>query len=1318
MKNHAKDTARSFFHPAFIIKALILLLYSINLNAASDYYFHQIATEKGLSQSTVNCVMIDHKGLMWIGTASGLNLFDMHEIKSYYQNVNDPNSLPGNHIFFIAEDSLYNIWIGTNNGLARFDKEKHIFTRVVQDSPFYSYTLISKGILFGSQNSLYQFSYSEQTISRLPLKGDTSSKNFQKILCWKKDILLISDRTGTIWTYNQTNKTVEKNTFHNDENRENPSGIACLYIDQKKNLYVCPYQNGIFCYSNEGKKKWHLTSSNSELTNDIILSIQEKDHKLWIATDGGGINILDPDSMTIATLTHVPGDINSLPVNSISCLYKDSKDNIWAGSVRGGVIGIKKVFIKTYKDVALKSTYGLSEKTVISLFEDKDNILWIGTDGGGLNRYDPHKDTFTHYPETYNEKIISITDYSDTELLLCLYNHEPYLFNKKTSKKRLFTIKTDKNINAMFKSPLYVTYANRVTKNKIYLLSNHAYIYDIEKEIFYPFKTNIENLGALSLIGITEDVSYLINNKNIFKVRHQDDSIRVIFTAKGNETIKVACYDNNDGFWIGMDNGLGYYNSQKQTYRKIETPLFNNVSTLLLDHRNRLWIGAQNMLFSYHIKDKKFTIWGESDGFLPNELHFTYYQSNSKKGNIYLGGSGGLVKINNDISNKAESLPQLELLEILVDGTPLPQKQMEISNDIRIPWNYSSLAIKVISHEKDIFRKRVFRYSIKGPENSYIESYNYSINVRGLRPGNYSVYASCNTKNGDWCPEYELLHITVMPPWYSNVWVICGLIIISLSIIYLITRNIIRKKRLRLSLQMKEQIQRVNEERIRFLINISHELRTPLTLICAPLKRLIDSKDHLQENSKEQLSKIYAQACRMKDLINMVLDINKIKEKKNVLHKKSYLVNDWVKTVCEDFRDEFEAKLIKFTYDFSDAIEMVSFDKSKCEIILSNFLTNALKFSKPETEVCIITRMEGEYVRIAIKDQGIGLNNIDIKELFTPFYQGNHDQPGSGIGLAYAKTLINMHGGKIGAFNNEKDRGATFYFDLPLNQEIEAPNEISFFPCDNDYTLSVPKEKEEYDIATENYTILIVEDNTELRTFLKNELWGFKAIYTAINGLEALDVIHNKQPDIIVSDIMMPGLDGYELCKRIKQDINTSHIPIILLTARNDSDSTRIGYSFGADAYISKPFELELLIAVIRNQLNNREIIKQKYMSISYINEIYPQQLNNIDEQFLLKLSKVIHNNLNNPKLDIAFLTDQMAMSRTSLYKKIKVLTGIGANDYINQIRIEKAVELLIHSKLSITEISEECGFSSQRYFSAAFKQIKGITPTQFRESH
>lgn len=1269
---------------------------SFAADVVPDYHFQQLTIEKGLSQSTVNCILTDHRGLMWIGTSSGLNSFDLHTIKTYFHNFHDPSSLPGNRIFFIAEDAYNKLWVGTDNGLVQYDEEKDKFLPIIIGKAFYNYLLLNNGILFCSKNRLYKYDYKKNTITTLKIKGDTSRKNLNFMITKDSSNILLADKQGWLWNYNLVSQYMKRADFCKE------SDISALFKDSKGNIYVSSYDKGLICYNQKGTKLWHLTSYNSDLTNNIILDMKEQDGKIWIATDGGGINILDRN-MHITSIVHKLGDENSLPVNSILCLYKDQNNNIWAGSVRGGMIGIKEVFIKTFKDVVLNSPYGLSEKTVISLYEDNKGILWIGTDGGGLNSYDPYLSQFVHYPTTYNEKIVSITNYSDTELLLCLYGKGLCLFNKKSRTQHPFII-NNPEVPHDFNSPVSLTYAFRVSNDKIYIISNHPYVYNIADKKLYNFKTNIRSIANMILIGVHGDSAYLIQGNELLESNIKTNNLHRIYALQNGETIKAACVDKNKRFWFATDNGLSYYDYPHKKFQRIRTSLFENVLTLQLDDKGRLWIGAQNMLFSYLIKANKFTIWGESDGFLPNELPYAYPPT-SIAGNIYFGGVSGLVKINKEITTNKKNPLTLELMDIKVDGKPIFPSQKEPIETIKIPWNHSSLEIKVLAKEKDVFRKRVFRYSLNGAHNLTIDSYSHILNLQTLVPGTYFLTVSCSTKNGDWSPSQELLQIIVTPVWYKSRWSILIFIIIIIGVALFYMRLLIKKKERNLSMKMAENKQKINEERISFLININHELRTPLTLICAPLKRLLTNKQTEPNVIFQQLESVYKQATKMKSLIDMILDINKIKENKDVLHKKFYPLNEWVKSVCEEFSIEFESKRIELIYQLDDKVQNVPFDKDKCEIIFSNLLANAIKFSPSGTQLIVSTKLVDGYARISVSDQGIGLDNVDVNKLFTLFYQGNHDYHGSGIGLSYAKLLTEKHGGRIGAYNNIGGKGAVFYFELPVQSTQEIITESTIHLSDEN-NISIPNETI-IPIDTHNYSILIVEDNYELRTFLKNELSEFKAVYTAEDGMKALEVVANRQPDIIVSDIMMPLMDGYELCRNIKQTLATSHIPVILLTARNDAISTQAGYSQGADAYLSKPFEINLLLTVIKNQLRNRELIKQKYLDVNYVAGLKPDQ-NNLDEKFLIKLNKVINDNLNNSNLDNSFLTDKMAMSRTALYNKIKSLTGMGANNYINRIRIEKAVQLFNSSEMSITEISEEVGFTSQRYFSTAFKEVKG----------
>ena len=464
-----------------------------------------------------------------------------------------------------------------------------------------------------------------------------------------------------------------------------------------------------------------------------------------------------------------------------------------------------------------------------------------------------------------------------------------------------------------------------------------------------------------------------------------------------------------------------------------------------------------------------------------------------------------------------------------------------------------------------------------------------------------------------------------------------------------------------------------------------------MTLIYASLKRILN-KEVKQDELPEYLQGAFKQANQMKDIINIVLDARKMEVGQEVLHISSHPLHKWIQEVAETFQTASKAKEIEITYDFDDSIQSIAYDDTKCKVVLSNLIMNALKYSPNQTRIVIKTIRTNESIQIHVQDQGIGLDNVDIKKLFTRFYQGKHNEGGSGIGLSYAKMLIDLHGGRMGAFNN-KDRGATFFYEIPANlqeQEVSCPQHSYL-----NELLSSPEE----------------EEKIESGAF---SLQG----YQAENGLVALEVIKQQQPDIIVSDVMMPQMNGYQLCKEIKENLNISHIPVILLTARADSESQMLGYKLGADAYLPKPFEMEMLLSVIQNQMRNREYIKSRYRGNQFILSPQEATFSNADEQFMIKLNEMIDQNLSQPDLDVKFLTAQMAMSRTSLYNKIKELTGMGANDYINRRRIDKAIILLTQSDMSITEISEQVGFTYQRYFSTLFKEMKGMTPSQFRAQH
>lgn len=529
---------------------------------------------------------------------------------------------------------------------------------------------------------------------------------------------------------------------------------------------------------------------------------------------------------------------------------------------------------------------------------------------------------------------------------------------------------------------------------------------------------------------------------------------------------------------------------------------------------------------------------------------------------------------------------------------------------------------------------------------------------------------------------------------------------------------LLKSKDRKMKWAMKEHEQQLSEEKVRFLINVSHELRTPLTLIYASLQRMLKSLSP-EDAQYSSLNTIFRQSKRMKSLIDTVLDVRKMEVGETKLNMQPCHLNEWLGAVSRDFADEGKAMQVDFVYQLDPRIGTLNLDSSKCESVLSNLLSNALKQSPQHSTITITTELldESGEVQVSVSDEGSGLQQVNMEKLFTRFYQGNNGVQGSGIGLSYSKMLVEQHGGTMGARNNE-GRGATFFFRLPLKQE---QGEVF---CKAGAYLNELMESEENEGLPEQagfdlsaYSILLVDDHPDMTSFLKEALGGyFKQVFTASDGVEALQLLKTRMPDVVVSDVMMPRMNGYRLCAEIKKDVDISHIPVILLTARHNEQSLQDGYKNGADAYLMKPFDIDTLMALLRNRLRDRDAIRRRYMAVGSLPVPEEITFSRADEDFLFRLNKVVEENQANTQLDIALICKEVGMSRASLYNKLKALTGMGTNEYINKFRMEKAVQLIDTTDLPFADIAEKVGFATSSYFSTAFKQYMGETPTQYKK--
>lgn len=856
-----------------------------------------------------------------------------------------------------------------------------------------------------------------------------------------------------------------------------------------------------------------------------------------------------------------------------------------------------------------------------------------------------------------------------------------------------------------------------MTKNKIYILSKDIWIYDINNRKFSPIKTDKNYQLPTSVMAYSDEkMSLTMSGNKVFQITNKNDSIQPLFQIDEKETITAIDCDGQNRIWVGTTAGIGYYNLKEKRYSKIDSQLFSDISALRYDPSSeRVWICAQNQLYSYCIKDDKFIQWNRSDGFHPNEIIFTYQQRTMKKHRyLYFGGIEGLVQINTDIPEPNEPYPEIELCGVELNGQ-LQTSDINIRN-IKIPWKYNTLILQVHIKNKDIFQRVPFRYIIKGDVDKSIESYHPMLELSNLSPGKYHIEVSCMTKDGNYTMPIHLTDIHVTPPWYKTDWfiILCCIFLTGGIIVGMSIFNI--RKEVKIQKRLKEYRQYFNEKKIDFLIHINHELRTPLTLIYAPLKRLIDKNETqgLPSYLMPQLQLIFNQAQYMREIVDMVLDWNSMEAGYSKLKIQKCKLDEWITNIVKDFTEEARQKGICIKLQMTTDIEEVWFDKQKCHTVLSNLLMNALKFSMPESCITINTRKLENKVRISVVDEGIGIQDSDITNLFTRFYKGNHKEKGSGFGLYYAKTIMEMHGGDIGAYNNT-DKGATFYLELPLldiNEKAEATRLLQ-------KEAPIVNTTQDLHFDCTGKTILIVEDEKELREYLIESFTGtFKKVYAADNAISALETCRKKQPSIIVSDVMMPQIDGFELCRQIKNDIRISHIPVILLTARYDQTGITTGYKSGADSYIPKPFDLAFLKVVVGNILKNREKIHSQYVTVTGSPSLLDLTNSKADEDFMKKINAVIHENLSDEEFSVQQLADAMIVSRSSLYSKIKIITGMGVNDYINRLRIEQAMSLLVNTNLNINEISCEVGFTYPRYFSSTFKNMTGMTPKQFRNEN
>lgn len=1288
----------------FIISIICLFQLSA-ISAKEQFIYQQISRNEGFT-STVNCIFKEKDGDVWLGTPNGLYRYNGYTLRHYQ------DSLLGNRrINKITEDKHGNMWVLTDHWLLYRKKGSRKFKSICIDSikekqPFHSICEDENGLWLGSSGRLFRYTFKDESFSVFKeLKGD-SFFIFRHLGILDQGKLLCGSHSGMLM--------VDINSGEVSDIKVSPfREVSSSMTDSKGNIWVGFYNHGIEVYDKHGNRIKCYNTGNSHLSNDIVLCMTERDSSIWAGTDGGGINIIDPETDNISVLSHIAGDPSSFPAHSIKSIYTDRHGNIWAGSVRDGLIRVSISEMKTYSDSHIGTNVGLSNPTVLCIYEDTGSgNIWVGTDGEGLNSFNPDTYEFTHHMSTLKTKVVSIARYSDSELALSVYSDNIWIFNQKTGKRKILKVNDDDFNYRMKYGGRSINLANE-KDGSILFLSNMIMRFDKETGKCSRIQTGkVHDTGNFLTIGSSQDGIWLHDNKGIYFLKNGADTLE----EKGllrHSNIRSGCL--SDGLiWLATEEGLYRFDVSQNEFTHISTSLFSDATSVICDMNSRVWIGTEQNLYAYLIDSGCFTLFGDSDGASQNEF-LSKPKLLSSKGDVYMGGVQGLLCIGKDYSIESDEEPVLGLYNITADGMTVDIGKNGI---YEIPRHSKTLKVSVSTQEKDMFRSKMYRYRLSKGGPLY-EKHSPVLEIQQMpEPGKHDLIISCTKRNGNWTDPVKIATIRIKHPWYLSGWFIGSIALLILTIIGSILISMANRKANRLQLALKEQEQIMYEEKVKLLINISHELRTPLTLIMAPLKRLIGNRKE-KDDEFNTLNRIYRQSRRMKDLLNMVLDLRKMEVGKAGLKREKVDFNRWIKDSVNDIAAEELSEGISIVDELDERVSTADIDRQKCEIVLMNILINAVKHSSSGDTITIRTLLTDEgMVRVSISDQGPGLTYTDPSKMFTRFYQSNNEQYGSGIGLSYSKILVEMHGGKIGAENNP-DKGATFWWEIPGSGEPEMQTQTKAYlnellGYDSVDSTEVTANN---DVDTSRKTLLIVDDSSDLLDFLRESLTGdFSEVLTATSGNKALRLIAtcDRLPDVIVSDVNMPDGDGYSLCKGIKNNEKYSHIPLVLLTARDEEQSQSESYRSGADAFMAKPFEIETLMELLRSLLKRKEDIRKKYLEID-TKPIGDYGSN--EEAFIISLNRIIAEHISDPDLDQRLICHELGVSRALLYNRMKSITGSGTKEYITRIRLEKAKSLIESTNLPIIEISEMTGFASQSYFSTAFKTYTGMTPSQYKKT-
>lgn len=1332
-------------------------------------------TDNELSNSLINTIFQDSRNYIWIATEDGLNKYDGIKFTIYRNEKDNAKSLKNSYVRSLFEDSKGRFWVGCVNGLMLYDRVDDSFTEVPL---YYGNKIIEPHVssIIETKSGDILISTSSDAILKYDVKNNNFKVDDQLLprLCSRYIVSVFEDSRQNLWIasankgvnlYNP--KTQEVKLFKAPESLGN-NQISSINEDDQGNIFVGTLAGGLFKL-NRNRLKFESVLYKNVVNNLPIKCLYfDKNKRLLIGTDGRGLKIYNKSTNQIEDfeVQSATFDFSHTKVHSV---LLDKVGNLWIGLFQKGVF-LSPNHTNKFKYLGSKSFDNnlIGSNCVMSVFKDNSGVLWVGTDHDGIYAIDAFNNS-RHYElkgksSTVSSTIMTIIEENDRTLWLGSFLDGLIKLDKKTGKYTLFSNTSSEFANDP--SSGRVICLLKDNKNRIWVGTNGAgvQLFDIASSRYTAqYVSSMNNTGgglvdnwvnclkndgdSLIWIGTYGGVNTINLKTGQIKTFTKGDNI-----LPSNIVYSIAL-DKSGNVWFGTSDGLAKYNKKSRKsvmFTTVDGLPSNVIRGIIEDERGDIWLSTHTGISKYMVKENKFVNHFAFDGLQGNEFtRGAAFKANN--GEFFFGGVGGVTSFfPTKIINQRDSL-QIYLTGLYVLDKPVVKGQKSgryeivdtfISdvNTIRLSYSDKMFGLEFSTFSFGNSERIFYRYKLEGLNSQWINT-NPGVNRISFTNLNYGRYKlrviACANDN---VSEEKVINIRIYPPWYLTLFAKFIYFLLILVLIYGVIRFISERIQHRQELMRREHLEEVNEGKLQFFINVSHEIRTPMTLIISPLEKLMADTSSPERNQAYNL--MYRNAQRILRLINQLLDIRKIDKGLMFVKMRETDIVGFIDDIMQTFEYQSEKRKIKFEFvhempQLNVWIDMNNFDK-----VLVNILSNAFKFT-PENGEITVRLTEGidesvstplrHYFEIVVSDNGVGIEAEKIEKIFERFYQIDHSQTnvnfGTGIGLHLARNLVELQHGIIYATNRKDTTGSEFIIRLPMGSEhlTEAEKEVS----DNNINASAfHSANQEFDNDTTSnvdvkvkpktkYRVLIVDDEDEIRQYLKQSLADTYKILESVNGKEALDLILKEKPDLVISDVMMPEMDGITLCKKLKANVNINHIPIILLTAKSSDEEKAEGFDIGADAYVVKPFNVEMLKKRVNNIIENRERLEYK-MSDSEANKalIKPVVLKSSDQVLLEKIINIINENIDNTELNVEMLAAGVGMSRVHMHRKLKELTNQSARDFIKTIRLKQAAELLSQQKITISEVAYALGFNNLSHFSNTFKEFYGISPKEYSEKH